>query len=217
MEIDPAHLDVRQRYKLLIGAIVPRPIGFVSTVSPDGRANLAPFSFFSGVGSDPMTVLFCPANRPDGGDKDTLRNALPVDEGGTGEFVVNLAVEAYAREVAAAAEGLPYGDSEFDLTGLTPAPSRRVRPPRVVESPVALECRTTQVIRTNPGRPGGGNVVLGEVLLVHAADGVVNARFHVAPDAIAAVGRMGGTAFCRTRDRFSLPTGRAALAPGPEE
>lgn len=211
MHIDPTRLEVSERYKLLVGSVVPRPIGLVSTVSPDGRPNLAPFSFFTAVGSNPMTMLFCPANRPDGGDKDTLRNALPEAEGGTGEFVVNLAVEAYANLVAAAAEGLPYGESEFELTGLTTAPCGLVRPPRVAESPISFECRTKQVIRTNPGQPGGGNVVLGEVLLVHLADGLLDERLHVDPDLLAAVGRMGGLTYCRTRERFSLPVGREAL------
>src|SRR5215470_5600209 len=120
MDLDPAALSQSDRYKLMIGCIVPRPIAFVSTTSPDGRHNLAPFSFFNGVGSDPMTLLFCPANKPDGTPKDSLRNAqLPAD-GGLGEFVVNIATEAYERKVAAAAEPLPYGESEFEVVGLTP-------------------------------------------------------------------------------------------------
>src|SRR5215468_11478699 len=119
MELDPAAISPADRYKLLIGCIVPRPIAFVSTVSSDGRHNLAPFSFFNGVGSDPMTLLFCPANKPDGSPKDSLRNAQPPADGGLGEFVVNVATEAYERKMAAAAEPLPYGESEFELVGLT--------------------------------------------------------------------------------------------------
>jgi flavin reductase (DIM6/NTAB) family NADH-FMN oxidoreductase RutF len=168
MEVSPDDLSPRERYKLMIGCIVPRPIALVSTVSTDGRFNLAPFSFFNGVGSHPMTVMFCPANRPDdGGDKDTLRNCRPVEDGGVGQFVVNAAVESYRREVAATAEALDFGDSEFELVGLSPVPSRVVKPPRVAESPWAFECETVQVIRTNPGVPGGGNAVIGRV--VHVA------------------------------------------------
>jgi len=214
MELAPQKLDLRDRYKLLIGCVVPRPIAFVSTVSPDGSPNLAPFSFFNGVGSDPLTVLFCPANKPDGSEKDTLRNARPEAEGGTGEFVVNAAVEPYERAVAAAAEPLAFGESEFDLVGLEPAPSAVVAPPRVARSPWAFECRTTQVIRTNPGRPAGGNIVIGEVVHVYVDDDLVNERFHVDPDALRAVGRMGGLGYCRTRDRFELPMGEAALRGG---
>ncbi|GJQ29839.1 MAG: flavin reductase [Phycisphaerae bacterium] len=211
MELSPASLAQPDRYKLLIGAITPRPIAFVSTTSPDGRANLAPFSFFAGVGSNPMTLLFCPANNADGSEKDTLRNAKPAGEGGQGEFVVNIASHAYAAKVAAAAEPLPYGQSEFDLVGLTPSPSRAVRPPRVAESPVAFECRTLQVIRTNPGAPAGGNIVLGEVVHVYVHDDAINERHHVDPAVLDTIGRLGGLDYCRTRDRFRMPMGRDAL------
>ena len=211
MEIDPGDLSPKERYKLMIGCIVPRPIAFVSTVSPDGDPNLAPYSFFNGVGSDPMTLLFCPGNAPDGSEKDTLKNCKPVAEGGTGEFVVNAAVEPYHAEVAAAAEPLPHGESEFELVGLSPVPSVVVAPPRVAESPVAFECRTVQVVRTNPGVPAGGNVVLGEVVRVHLQDELINERMHVDPEKLAAIGRMGGLGYCTTRDRFQMGRGRRAL------
>lgn len=214
MEIRPEDLTVAERYKLLIGCIVPRPIAFVSTISTDGDHNLAPFSFFNGVGSNPMTLLFCPGNDAEGREKDTLRNCKPIDEGGTGEFVVNASVEGYRRQVAAAAEALPHGESEFELVGLTPAPSRVVGAPRVAEAPVSFECRTLQVIRTNPGAPGGGNLVLGEVVYVHLQDGLVNERMHVDPEALQAIGRMGGFGYSTTRDRFEIKPGRAALERG---
>lgn len=211
MEFNPAELEIRDRYKLLIGCIVPRPIAFVSTISPDGRFNLAPFSFFNGVGSNPMTLLFCPANKPDGSEKDTLANCNPSAEGGTGEFVVSAATEAYATSVAAAAEPLAYGDSEFELTGLTPAPSAVVKPPRVAQSPIAFECRTVQIVRTNPGAPAGGNIVIGEVVHIHIDDALVNERLHVDPARLTAIGRMGGLGYCSTRDRFEMPMGKAAF------
>ena len=214
MELDPAALKPEDRYKLLIGCIVPRPIAFVSTVSPDGRPNLAPFSFFAGVGSDPMTLLFCPANKADGTEKDTLRNAKPATEGGVGEFVVNAATEAYERKVAAGAEPLAYGESEFELADLLTALSRVVRPPRVAESPVSFECRTLQVIRTNPGVPAGGNIVIGQVVHVFIRDDLINERFHTDPARLCAIGRMGGFGYVRTGDqttRFEMPMGRKAI------
>jgi flavin reductase (DIM6/NTAB) family NADH-FMN oxidoreductase RutF len=211
MEIQPEDLEPRDRYKLLIGSIVPRPIAFVSTVSPKGEFNIAPYSFFTGVGSNPMTLLFCPGTRADGSDKDTLRNVLPPEEGGVGQFVVNMATESYARSVAAAAEELPYGESEFDLTGLSPVPSSRVDPPRLAGSPVCFECATVQVIRTDPGVPASGNLVIGRVLWVHVDDAMINERFHVDADQLGAIGRMGGSEYCRTRDRFAMPRGRKAL------
>ena len=211
MELDPAALDQPSRYKLLIGCIVPRPIAFVSTVSPDGRHNLAPFSFFNGVGSDPMMLLFCPANKADGTEKDTLRNCKPVAEGGTGEFVVNIVSESFERQMAACAEPLAYGESEFELSGLHAAASARVRPARVADSPVCFECRTLQVIRTNPRKPAGGNVVLGEVVHVFVRDDVINERLHTDPAKLRAIGRMGGTGYCRTNERFEMPMGREAI------
>lgn len=211
MEINPEDLTIAERYKLLIGGIVPRPIALVSTISPSGSLNVAPFSFFCGIGSNPMSLAFCPANKDDGRDKDTLRNVLPPHEGGTGEFVVNAATEAIARRVAAAAEPLPFGESEFDLVGFTPAPSRVVRPPGVLESPMSFECRTRHILRLNPGAPSGGNVVIGEVVWIRAAQGLIDARYRVDPDALQAIARMGGFGYCRTRDRFELPMGRSAL------
>lgn len=211
MEIDPLSLPLQDRYKLLIGAIVPRPIALVSTVSPDGRHNLAPFSFYNGIGSDPMSLLFCPSNSPTGDEKDTLRNAKPVSEGGVGQFVVNVTTEAYERQMAAAAEDLPYGESEFEMTGLTRAPSVKVRPDRVALAPVCFECETTHVVRLNPGAPGGGNVVIGRVVHVYARDDVIDARHRIDPERLRAVGRMAGLTYVRTRDRFDIPWGREAL------
>jgi len=211
MELSPADLRVADRYKLLIGLIVPRPIAFVSTISPDGKPNLAPFSFFTGVGSQPMMLAFCPATDADGQDKDTLRNVRLSDEGGTGEFVVNVVTEAIARQMAATAEELPYGQSEFELSGLTPIASSVVKPPRVAECPAAFECVTRQIVETNPGVPNSGNLVLGEVVRVHADDGILNERHHANAVKLAAIGRMGGPAYCTTRDRFDLPRGKAAM------
>lgn len=211
MHIDVDQLPISDRYRLLIGCVVPRPIAFVTTVSPQGAPNLAPFSFFNAVGSDPMTLLFCPANRVDGTEKDTLRNAKPEAEGGTGEFVVNVATEELARQVAGAAEELEYGASELDLVGLTTAASQAVTPPRVAESPVAFECVTTQVIRTGGGAPLAGNVVLGRVVHVYIQDDLVDERLRTDPERLAAIGRMGGAGYVTTRDRFEMPRGRKAL------
>jgi flavin reductase (DIM6/NTAB) family NADH-FMN oxidoreductase RutF len=209
--IRPDELAVRDRYKLLTGCIGPRPIAVVSTVSPRGELNLAPFSFFNGLGSDPMTVTFCPANAPDGAEKDTLRNCRPREEGGTGEFVVNLALESNIRRVVACAEPLPPGESEFELSGLTPLASTVVAPPRVAESPVAFECETLQVLRTNPGAPAGGNLVVGRVVCVHLADGLFDEHFHIQRGALPVVGRLGGFDYCLTRERFALHPGPGAL------
>jgi flavin reductase (DIM6/NTAB) family NADH-FMN oxidoreductase RutF len=214
LSIDPAKYEHRQIYKLMTGIIVPRPIALVSTIDRNGVANLAPFSFFNGVGSNPPTVLFCPtvraaspsvpvgasenwpASRPDL-RKDTLRN---VEE--TGEFVVNIVNEAIAAAAnATSAEVAPEVD-EFVLSGLTPISSEAVRPPRVAESPAQMECKLLQVIYTNR-EPGGGVVVLGEVLRFHLREDLFD-DFRVDPAGLDAVGRMAGNSWVRTHDRIEL-------------
>ncbi len=199
---DPAECQSRQMYKLMTGIIVPRPIALVSTLDSRGIANLAPFSFFTGVGSVPPTVLFCPTLRAVGDAeadqrKDTLRN---VEE--TGEFVVNVVSEAIAAGAnAAAAEVAPEID-EFELAHLTPIPGEVVRPSRVAESPAQMECRLMQVVYTSHV-PGSGVVVLGEVVRFHVREDLFD-DFRVDPAGLDAVGRMAGNTWVRTRDRIEL-------------
>lgn len=195
---DPSENSPRDIYKLMIGSIVPRPIAFVSTVDLQGVRNLAPFSFFTAVCSAPPTVLFCPGVRAATKDiKDTLRNVQA-----TGEFVLNVVSEAFAGQMnACSGEYLPEVD-EFALSGLTAIPSELVRPPRVAESLVQMECRLRQVV-TISDKPGGGSIVIGEIILIHAREDVVR-DFKIDPDLLGAIGRMGGAGYCRTRDRFDM-------------
>jgi flavin reductase (DIM6/NTAB) family NADH-FMN oxidoreductase RutF len=200
--IDPANCEIRHIYKLMSGIIVPRPVALVSTIDAQGVHNLAPFSFFSGVGANPPTVLFCPAVRTLGPGvvdmrKDTLRN---VEE--TGEFVINVVDEALAEAANHTAAEVPPEVSEFQLAGLTPIPSLAVRPPRVAESPAQMECKLLQVIYTNHA-PGGGVIVLGEVVRFHVRQNLVE-DFRVDPDGLAAIGRMAGNTWVRTRDRIDI-------------
>lgn len=202
LSIDPAVHPPRQIYKFMTGIIIPRPIALVSTVDDAGHTNLAPFSFFAGVGSAPPTVLFCPALRPAGTDnagqrKDTLRN---VEQ--TREFVINIVSESIAAQAnLAAAEVGPEVD-EFSLSGLTPVASELVMPPRVAESPAQMECRLMQVIYTGD-QPASGVVVLGEVLRFHVRNDLFE-DFRVDPAGLDAVGRMAGNTWVRTRDRIEL-------------
>ena len=212
MQIDPAKLELSERYKLLIGAVVPRPIAWVSTVSEAGAANLAPFSFFNAISAEPFTLLFCPANKPDGTEKDTLINIAE-----TGEFVVNVVNESQALAMSATAEGLPLGESEFGYAGLDQAPSSVVKPPRVAGAPVSYECRVREIIRMAPGQPNGGNVVIGEIASVHVDDEIIDDRYRIDPEKLAAVGRMAGFGYCSTRHRVDIPWGEQALnASAPE-
>jgi flavin reductase (DIM6/NTAB) family NADH-FMN oxidoreductase RutF len=141
--------------------IGPRPIGWISTRAPDGRLNLAPYSFFNAFAYTPPIIGFAST-----GAKDTLRNARE-----TGEFVWNLATMPLARQMNVTAASLAPGVSEFELAGLTPVPSARVAAPRVAESPVAFECKVTQIVSLNDrnGEPVPSWVVFGEVVAVHIA------------------------------------------------
>ena len=207
--IDPSECDHRQIYKLMTGIIVPRPVALVSTMDRNGLRNLAPFSFFAGVGSNPPTVLFCPvvrqASAPNEASareirpreirKDTLRN---VEE--TGEFVVNVVSESIADAANLTAAEVPPHVDEFLLSGLTPIASEVVRPPRVAESPAHMECKLLQVIYTGH-EPGSGVIVLGEVVRFHVQESLFE-EFRVDPGGLDAVGRMAGNTWVRTRDRI---------------
>ncbi|OJF16283.1 flavin reductase family protein, partial [Couchioplanes caeruleus] len=143
MDLDPARLGRLEAQQLLTGAVVPRPIAWVSTVSREGQPNLAPFSYFAPVCSEPMTLLFCPvAGPPPRPKKDTLSNVEAV-----GEFVINVAEQSTVAAVNQSSAAVPHGRSEFELAGVTPVPARRVRPPRVQEASIAFECRLRQIVR----------------------------------------------------------------------
>ncbi|MBM4008114.1 MAG: flavin reductase family protein [Planctomycetes bacterium] len=210
MDFTPNQESIAACYRLLIGVIVPRPIAVVGTVSLEGRPNLAPFSFFTGIGSRPMSLLFCPVNNRDGGEKDSLRNAKSRSEGGQGEFTVSVCTEPIVRRVATAAEALPFGESEFALAGLHERRSTVVAPPSVAESPAVFECRTLQVVRLAAGQAGGGNIVVGEVVHVWIDDALISDGA-VDPQRLRAVARMGGDSWATTRERFNLAMGREAM------
>lgn len=150
--------------------VAPRPIGWISSMGRDGSVNLAPYSFFNAIGSRPALVMFSSE-----GPKDSVSNITE-----TMEFVCSLATYDLRDAMNATSAPLPRGTSEFVAAGLTPAPSRVVRPPRVAESPVALECKAIEVkaLTDLDGRPMGNHLVIGQVVGVHIDDGmIVDGRF----------------------------------------
>jgi flavin reductase (DIM6/NTAB) family NADH-FMN oxidoreductase RutF len=199
--VDPATTEVRNVYKLMVAAIVPRPIAFVSTIGADGILNLAPFSFFTAASADPPVICFAPMIRAnaerDGGRKDTLRNIQA-----TGEFVVNIVSEEFAAQMNICSAEFPPEIDEFQASGLTPVPSDLVRPPRVKESHVHMECRLLEIVNVS-AKPLGGSLVLGQVLRFHVEDGWLH-NYQLDPDKLRAIGRMGGATYTRTTDRFEL-------------
>jgi len=196
--IDPREAGFQNVYKLLIGAVVPRPIAFVSTVSREGIPNLAPFSFFTAVSANPPVVCFCPVRRPGSNPyKDTLSNISA-----TREFVVNIVSEEFAEQMNATSAEFPPEVDEFEASGLTPVPSDLVRPPRVAESHVQMECKLYLTIEFGE-LPGSGNLVLGEVVRFHVDDQYFD-DFRIDPDKLRPIGRMGGATYTRTTDRFDM-------------
>jgi flavin reductase (DIM6/NTAB) family NADH-FMN oxidoreductase RutF len=196
--LDPEQQSPQNIYKLMVGAIVPRPIAFVSSISADGVRNLAPFSFFTAISANPPVICFSPMVRStDGARKDTLNNIEA-----TREFVVNIVSEDFARQMNTCSAEFPPEVDEFEVSGLTAVPSDMVRPPRVAESRINMECRLVQVVHVSP-KPLGGSLVIGEVLRFHVADALFS-DFRIDPDGLRAIGRMAGSTYTRTTDRFDL-------------
>jgi flavin reductase (DIM6/NTAB) family NADH-FMN oxidoreductase RutF len=195
MELDFGVLTQPQRYKVLTSLVVPRPIALTTTVSETGLVNAAPFSFFNALGDDPPIVIISIDRRLGGQLKDTERNALA-----TREFVVNLVDEAIAEKMHGCAVEAPSEMSEIDLVDLTIAPSKQVKPPRIVEAPVSFECKlhTALDFKTR-------TLLIGEIAWAHVRDGILDpATLRRLPDAYRPVGRLYANRYCRTRDEFAL-------------
>jgi flavin reductase (DIM6/NTAB) family NADH-FMN oxidoreductase RutF len=199
MEIAPDSIPRASLYKILIGSVVPRPIGWISTVNASGQPNLAPFSFFNVVCAKPPTILFCPMIRgTDGEQKDTLNNVKA-----TGEFVVNIFGEELASEMVATSVEIAANVNEFELAGLESAPSTVVKPPRVAESPIHFECKLTQIVEIG-NNPGGGSVVIGEIVHVHVDERVLLGEDKIDLAALKPIGRLAGSVYVRVTDLFEM-------------
>lgn len=199
MLFDLAALGAQNAYKLLVSTVVPRPIAWVTTCDVDGTLNAAPFSFFNAVSGDPPVVVIGIGGREPGDAKDTGGNIRR-----TGEFVVNLVSGALAEKMNVTAIDFPKAVNELSEAGLTTAPSAKVRPPRIAESPVSLECERLVIVDVGIDR----SVVLGKVLAIHIQDDCVldAARCYVDTPKLDLIGRMHGAGwYARTTDRFELP------------
>lgn len=203
VDVDPSTADQKDIYKVLIGGIVPRPIAFVSTQSPDGVGNLAPFSFFNGVSSNPPCVMFAITRKSDGGKKDTLRNIEA-----TRQFVVNTTSEWIAEPMNQCSANYPYGVDEMLKVGLTPLPSLRVKPPRVKESPVQFECELYNMMEVGDGSVGSSTIVVGRVVMAHVwKDAYHEGRIDFAK--LKPIARIGGIGYAFDMKTFDLPRPKA--------
>ncbi|MFD2740403.1 flavin reductase family protein [Sulfitobacter aestuarii] len=194
---DFSALSARDRYKLLIGAVVPRPIAWVTTIDEEGRPNAAPFSFFNVLSSDPAILALGVENYADMRFKDTGRNIR-----NTEEFTVNIVGHDNLDAMNVTAVPFAPGVSEIEEAGLTMLPGEFVSCPQIAEAPVRLECRRHVTLNIGKSR----EIILGEVLAMHARPGLVNERFHVDAAGLDALGRMGGHGYCRSNETFDLPT-----------
>lgn len=196
MQIDPTLLGPRDRYRWLIACLVPRPIAWITTQGADGVVNLAPFSFFGGVTSDPMTVMVSIGRRRDGTPKDTARNLRARSEG-----VVHVPTRPEVHDMVASSADLPPDASEIEALGLPLAPSSVVAVPRLATAAVALEARVERHLEM--GR-GPVDLFLLEIVHLHVQDRVLVDGLPD-PARLAALGRLGGSAYCDTSRPFDAP------------
>lgn len=196
MELDLENKYADSAYFILSSLVTPRPIALVTTIGPSGQVNAAPFSLFNLIGSDPPIVAVTPGRREDGTPKDTSRNIWL-----NHEFVINLVDENIAEAMNKCATPLPYGENELEYAGLHTGKSTVVKPPRIVEAPVSLECTEWSTLEIGNNRP-----IIGFVKRVHLRDELFDAeKKRINSEKLQIVGRMAGPHwYCRTRDRFEM-------------
>jgi flavin reductase (DIM6/NTAB) family NADH-FMN oxidoreductase RutF len=197
VKIDPARLDRKEAHDLMVGAALPRPIAFVSTVGAGGIYNLAPFSFFIPMSVNPAIVGLGIGRKRDGSKKDTLVNIEL-----TKDFVINLVTERLAEAMNQTAGEYPIEVDEFKVAGLTPVGGDFVKSPLVGESPINMECRLLQILEYGEF-PRINNFVIGEVIQVQVKDEFW-ADGEIQSSRLKAIGRMGGDLYCRTTDLFEM-------------
>jgi flavin reductase (DIM6/NTAB) family NADH-FMN oxidoreductase RutF len=197
---DASELTLVQAHRLLLHCVAPRPIALVSTLSMTGAPNLAPFSYFMAGGANPPSVVISPLTDRTGQPKDTQRN---IEQ--TGEYVINVVTYEMAERINNASAEYPYGVDEWKECGLTPGPAVKVRPARVLESPMSIECRIHQIVPHGSG-PLSANYIIGEVVYFHIADHLWDGET-VRADLVDYIARMGGEWYSRTstENMFEMP------------
>jgi len=211
LTVNPKDISVAKMHAYMLSAIAPRPIAFASTIDKDGIPNLSPFSFFNAFGSHPPIVVFSPSRRVrDNTTKHTLENIYEVKE-----VVINSVNYAMVQQTSLASCEYPKGTNEFTKAGFTPIPSELVKPFRVKESPVQMECKVLQVIET--GHEGGAaNLIICEILLMHISEDILTEDHRIDQHKIDLVARMGGDMYCRASGNaiFEVPKPNTKLGIG---
>lgn len=198
MQYDPHLLEQKDIYKLLTGIVIPRPIAWISSVSEDGINNLAPFSYFNMVGDDPPHVMFS-TRRDNNSNKDTLNNVLA-----THQFVVNMVTKDLVEPMNASSATVAAQVDEFDLVGVTPIPSVKVKPMRVAESSIQLECELVHHYFLEDHTQGGACVLIGRVVMIHIADELLLDENQINPELYKPIARLGGSNYCEQGEIFSI-------------
>src|SRR5579863_9484724 len=200
MDIRPELIPYRELYRILLSAVGPRPIAWVSTLSKDGVPNLAPFSFFNAVSAKPPMLGFAPALRQLEHGHEPKGTLVNIRE--TGEFVVNIVTFELAEAMNVSSGEYEYGVNEFELAGLKMRASEVVRPPQVAASPVNFECKLHKILEFGT-EPPSGSFVIGEIVAIHVEDSIVH-EGKIDGNAIDLIGRMGGMQYARTTERFEM-------------
>jgi len=191
MQIDPAQQSISTNYKLLTSLVVPRPIAWITSLSPTGVVNLAPYSFFNAVGTNPPYIIVSVGRNDDGSLKDTARNIVA-----NSAFVVHMVTEELFDAMNISAANFPSEASEVDATNLHTVPSAHISVPRLAEAKVSMECKLHSVQRL-----GMHSIFIGEVVMYHVADELLNDRMRICN--FIPIGRMGGgSVYCRTNNQF---------------
>lgn len=198
MEIDPQETSQKNIYKILTGAVIPRPIGWISSISEDGVPNLAPFSFFNAVGEDPPHIMFSTVRTGDK-NKDTLNNVLA-----TKQFVVNMATEELVEAMNATSIELPPDGNEFEYAGLTPVPSVKVKPFRVKESPITFECELVHHYSLEDHKNGGATIMIGRIVMFHVDESVLQDDYKINMETYRPVARLAGSNYAKLGEIFSI-------------
>jgi flavin reductase (DIM6/NTAB) family NADH-FMN oxidoreductase RutF len=198
MKFNPQDLEQTAIYKLLTGIVIPRPIGWISTISEDGINNLAPFSYFNAVGDDPPHVMFSTVHS-NNSNKDTLNNVLA-----TKQFVVNMVTEDLAEQMNRTSQPIPANESEFELAGLTPIASSLVLPPRVKECKITMECEMVHHYQLENSKTGGATIVIGKIVLFHIDESVLLDNYKINLETYKPIARLAGSNYSKIGEIFSI-------------
>lgn len=198
MQINPTQIEPSDNYKLLTGAVIPRPIGWISSIDNEGNTNLAPFSYFSAVCDNPPCVMFS-VGKSNGIIKDTLHNILQ-----TKHFVVNMVTENLVEQMNMTAQNLPQNESEFELANLTAIQSTLIKAPRVKESPINMECELMHQYTIDNEHNGGATIIVGKIIMYHFEDDILLENNKINIEKYKPISRLAGSNYSKMGEVFSI-------------